>query len=222
EDDFRIGPLSRCELDSIPRPVIAFFQTKLPDLLTAPPAPFKTLLTGLAGAFFLAGAVMGYSQQPSARNEGRATLSRLWTHAALTAALGWLLCGMWNLWHLPLTVFVLHSGLHLIGRSFRKRNAIWFAGLHGTLLILLGIAAVQLARIPGSGGFWVDIWGERYLKAVIFLGGFAAVRIHHHRHLDQLCPGDRCGICGEVRRRRRITAPDHGVFITGSRQTGAV
>ncbi len=155
--------------------MIAFYHTILPGLLTAPPVPFKTILIGLIGGYFMAGAVMGYSQQPSLRKEKPVTLSRLWAHAALTAALGWLLCGMWHLWHLPLIVLVLHSGVHMIGRSFRKRNAIWFAGLHGTLLIVLGITAVQLARIPASGGFWVDIWGERYLKAVIFAGGFAAV-----------------------------------------------
>lgn len=153
--------------------MFSFPQAKLHVLLIAPPGPFKTVLIGLISAYFIAGAIMGYSQRSKDRAPGE--WHRLTVHAALMAALCWILCGAWRVWSLPLSAFILHLGVNLFWRGVREKNGAWFIGLHGTALFLLGIAAIQIARIAAPASFWVGIWGERYLKGVIFIGGFATI-----------------------------------------------
>ncbi len=92
-------------------------------------------------------------------------------HSLIHGLLAYLLCGLWTVWMLPLTVALLHGVIDGI-KARLKANAGWFLLDQLAHFVVLAVLAVVFA----ANSFWGKVLGAAYVKGLILLsGGILAV-----------------------------------------------
>ncbi len=91
-------------------------------------------------------------------------------HCLILAAASYLLVGAWSAWAPFAAIFLIHGALD--AAKARCRNATATGFLIDQLGHLISIVVIAfLASRDGKPLFWVGLWGEPYLKAVLLFTG---------------------------------------------------
>lgn len=93
-------------------------------------------------------------------------------HAAIVAALSYLLAGNWRMWEIPLLVLVSHAVIDRIKAAVGGRSARGFlldqlahvAAIAGIVLLVTALRAPQ-------AGYGVALLGKTYLRVLVFFSG---------------------------------------------------
>jgi hypothetical protein len=116
-------------------------------------------------------------------------------HSVILAAVGYLLCGVWNNWLIPLAIFISHFIVDYAKTQLKtylnKKNEInkpektrskvndptldpaWVFILDQFLhFLILAILAVYFFPLFSHNFYWVSIWGNQFLGILILLSGF--------------------------------------------------
>jgi hypothetical protein len=102
----------------------------------------------------------------------------LFKHAFIVAALGYLFCGIWDLWQIPLIIFLTHSVMDYAKATSRKENTCAFVldqGVHLAIITAIAILIVTTKIIPINkpSTLWVEVLGKRFLESLILVSGLA-------------------------------------------------
>jgi len=103
---------------------------------------------------------------------GKHRISILLRHAAVVAALSYLLAGSWRLWEIPLLVLVSHAAIDRIKIASGSRSARAFlidqlahvAAVAGIVLIVTTLRSTQT-------GYWFALFGNDYLRGLVWISG---------------------------------------------------
>jgi hypothetical protein len=95
-------------------------------------------------------------------------------HGIIVTALTYLFCGIWDLWQIPVIIFLTHNLLDYIKMRLGKRSATTFLmdqALHIVVIIAI-IIAINLNAIPvKKSPFWVDLSDKFFLELLILMTG---------------------------------------------------
>jgi hypothetical protein len=135
----------------------------------------KQILICLLAAHFL-GDFIFQSDADASRKE---RLSILIKHAFIVAASGYLFCGIWDLWPIPLIIFLTHGLIDYVKVTSRKETAYSFildqaAHLAVITIIVIAIDHTKVIPISEPSIFWVDLLGKRFLEFLILVSGLTA------------------------------------------------
>lgn len=100
---------------------------------------------------------------------GKRRLPVLFGHALIHALATYLLCGLWDLWLLPVAVLLTHAGIDAV--KARLGRAGMAAFLVDQTAHLLSLAAIAV-WIGARGSVWTELWGARYIEGLLLVGGF--------------------------------------------------
>jgi hypothetical protein len=97
-------------------------------------------------------------------------------HAFTVAALGYVLCGLWGLWQIPLIIFLTHGLTDYIKTTLKKETAYSFildqmvhlAIITGIIILIVNTNIVPLRRLAT---FWVEWLGRDFVKFLILISG---------------------------------------------------
>ncbi len=100
-------------------------------------------------------------------------------HAFIVAAGGYLLCGIWDLWLIPLILFLTHGLIDSVKVRVRKETAYSFIldqAAHLAVITVIVVAMVHPKMIPISKPsiFWVELLGKGFLEFLIVVSGLVA------------------------------------------------
>lgn len=133
----------------------------------------KEILICLSATHFLGDFVF----QSDADASGKRRLPILFKHAIIVAALGYLLCGIWVLWQIPLIIFLTHSLIDYIKVTSEKENPYSFIidqAVHLAVIIaIIIIVSTGIIPISEPSTFWVRLLGKGFLKFLILIAGLA-------------------------------------------------
>jgi hypothetical protein len=135
----------------------------------------KEILICLSAAHFLGDFVF----QGDADAARKTRILILFKHALAVAAIGYLFCGIWDLWQVPLVIFVTHSLIDYIKAKSKKESAWAFIldqGVH--LAIITAIAMLltiptKMIPINKPSTLWVEVLGKGFLEFLILVSGLA-------------------------------------------------
>jgi hypothetical protein len=134
----------------------------------------KEILICLLAAHFLGDFVF----QGDADAARKTRLLILFKHASIVAASGYLFCGIWDLWQIPLVIFITHSLMDCIKAKSKKETACAFIldqGVHLAVITAIIILIVTTKTIPINkpSTFWVEVLGKGFLESLILVSGLA-------------------------------------------------
>ena len=134
----------------------------------------KEVLICLSAAHFLGDFVFQHDAD-AARKRRPLTLLK---HAFIVASSGYLLCGIWDLWQIPLVIFLTHSLMDYMKARSRKENARAFIldqGVHLAIItaIVILIVTTKIIPINKPSTFWVELLGKGFLEFLILVSGLA-------------------------------------------------
>ncbi|MBN2318804.1 MAG: DUF3307 domain-containing protein [Acidobacteria bacterium] len=132
----------------------------------------QEILIYLTAAHFLGDFVF----QTDAIASGKKRTAVLLKNAAIVAALGYLLCGIWSLWKIPLVIFLTHSLVDYIKVKTERETVCSF--IIDQILHLAVILAVVFALdtnfipVTASSTLWTEMIGRGFLRFSILITGF--------------------------------------------------
>ena len=134
----------------------------------------KEILICLSAAHFLGDFV--FQGDADAARKTRPLI--LFKHAFIVAASGYLLCGIWDLWQLPLIIFLTHSLMDYMKARSRKENARAFIldqGVHLAIItaIVILIVTTKIIPINKPSTLWVEVLGKGFLEFLILVSSLA-------------------------------------------------
>jgi hypothetical protein len=134
----------------------------------------KEILICLSAAHFLGDFVF----QGDADAARKTRLLMLFKHAFIIAAIGYLFCGIWDLWQIPLVIFVTHSLIDYIKAKSEEESALAFIldqGVHLAIITAVVILIVPTKMIPINepSTFWIEVLGKGFLEFLILVPGLA-------------------------------------------------
>jgi hypothetical protein len=133
----------------------------------------KEILVCLAAAHFLG----DFLFQSDGDASGKASLPILLKHGTIVAALGYVLCGIWDLWSIPLAIFLTHSAVDYIRVTIKRENAYLFItdqAVHLAVIIaVIFIVSKKTIPISNPSIFWVELLGKWFLEFLILVSGLA-------------------------------------------------
>jgi hypothetical protein len=99
-------------------------------------------------------------------------------HAFIVAASGYLFCGIWDLWQIPLVILLTHGLMDYIKVTLKKETAYSFildqaAHLAVITVIVIIIASTKIIPISKPSTFWVELLGKNFLEFLILVSGLA-------------------------------------------------
>ena len=103
-------------------------------------------------------------------------------HTCIIAASGYILCGIWNLWQVPIIILLTHGLTDYIKGSLKKESPYSFVLDQAVHLAIISVIAVLIANadivlLNESSAYWVGLLGNDFLKYLILVSGLiAAVR----------------------------------------------
>lgn len=99
-------------------------------------------------------------------------------HSCIVAALSYIICGIWEIWEIPVVIFVTHSAIDFIKASIKKKTAYLFLIDQAAHLLVMVILALIITNENATiYVFWVNLLGSDFIKVLIVLsGGIAAVK----------------------------------------------
>lgn len=169
-------------------------------LFTVPAAQLGAalLLAHLAGDFV-------FQTDAMVRNKHR--LDTLLAHAALHAALAYVLVGRWSLWLMPVLVFLGHAAIDAVkARAGRPAQLVFWLDQ----LAHLAVLAVIVRAVGGAGGpgTWTAAAGRDWMAAcVLVAGGIVCVRVCAvaigfwvHPYLEELKAAGQGGFASDAAR----------------------
>jgi len=134
----------------------------------------KEILICLLAAHFLGDFVFQGDSEAARKTKP----SILLKHAFIVAALGYLFCGIWDLWQIPLVILLTHSLIDYLKAKSKKESTGAFIldqGVHLAIItaIVLLIATTKMIPINKASTFWVELLGKGFLKFLILVSGLA-------------------------------------------------
>jgi hypothetical protein len=130
----------------------------------------KEILICLSVAHFLG----DFFFQPDADASRKRRPLKLFKHTFIVAALGYLLCGIWDLWQIPLVIFLTHGLMDSIKTRLEKESAYSFIldqAVHLALIIAIIIVVTKIIPISKPSTLWVGLLGKGFLKFLILIAG---------------------------------------------------
>ena len=134
---------------------------------------FRDILICLVAAHVLADFIFQTDREAVSK-------SRVWyllRHGALVAVTGYVICGIWVAWRIPLYLFVTHIVIDSIKANLGRDTFKWFIGdqaAHGMALVFIGFAVSNNQNAAAVA--WTGFLGTWYLKGLVVLaGGVTAV-----------------------------------------------
>jgi hypothetical protein len=128
----------------------------------------RDLLICLTSAHIFADFLLQTGRDVARKNESKILLK----HSLLAAAAGYLICGMWSEWKIPLVLFSTHLVIDSVKANLGRRNLLWFVGDQAAHLLAILILAVWISRGASSATMhWNALAGGIYVKSLIFLSG---------------------------------------------------
>jgi Protein of unknown function (DUF3307) len=92
-------------------------------------------------------------------------------HAAIHAALAYLLLGRWRLWPVAAAVFIVHGVIDSLKARTRSGPRLFLADQAAHLAAIAGLAALCS---PGDPGCWAALLGRPWLSALLIASGAVA------------------------------------------------
>ncbi|MCX5909671.1 MAG: DUF3307 domain-containing protein [Deltaproteobacteria bacterium] len=134
----------------------------------------KEILICLSAAHFLGDFV--FQSDADASRKRRPLI--LFKHAFIVSASAYLLCGIWDLWQIPLIIFLTHSLMDTIKVTSKKESTYLFildqAGhLAVIIAIIILIVSTKILPINKPSTFWVGLLGKGFLEFLILASGLA-------------------------------------------------
>ena len=132
----------------------------------------KQILICLLAAHFLGDFIL----QSDGDAHGKGRLPILLKHGLIIAALGYILCGIWSLWQIPLIIFLTHGLTDYIKATTKKESAYSFILDQAVHLAVIGVMIIIIDGtniVPQSKMeiFWVRLLGKSFLKSLILISG---------------------------------------------------
>lgn len=131
----------------------------------------KEILICLIAAHFLGDFIFQTDEEASQKKR----IPILLKHAGLVAALGYLLLGIWDLWQIPLIIFITHGLLDYIKASLKKESVYSFLidqALHLIVILFVSILVTPKIIILGEQSLlWTLLWGNIFIKLLILITG---------------------------------------------------
>lgn len=130
----------------------------------------KGLIAALIAAHFLA----DFLFQNKKSVENKSNILVLIKHALVVSSTSYVLCGAWEIWILPLTVFVGHAIIDFIKSRIKTRSLTAFIidqFAHIAFLIALSIWIIEQYN-PSL--YWIIMFGDIWTKLLIILAGALA------------------------------------------------
>ncbi|MBU2497340.1 MAG: DUF3307 domain-containing protein [Proteobacteria bacterium] len=102
----------------------------------------------------------------------------LFKHAFIVAASGYFFCGIWDLWQIPLVIFLTHSLMDHMKAKSKEESVCAFIldqGVHLAIIAAIVILIVTTKMIPINkpSTLWVEVLGKGFLKFLILVSGLA-------------------------------------------------
>jgi hypothetical protein len=134
----------------------------------------KEILICLLAAHFLGDFVF----QADADAARKTRVLTLFKHALVVAAIGYLFCGIWDLWQVPPVIFVTHSLIDYIKAKSKKESAWAFIldqGVHLAIITAIAILTIptKMILINKPSTLWVEVLGKGFLEFLILVSGLA-------------------------------------------------
>jgi hypothetical protein len=133
----------------------------------------KEILICLLAAHFLADFV--FQSDADALRKRRPLI--LIKHAFIVAASSYVICGIWDLWQIPLVIFLTHGLVDYIKATVKNENASAFIldqvvhlAIITALIIIVGTKIIQINK---AATFWVELLGKGFLDFLIVVSGLA-------------------------------------------------
>lgn len=97
-------------------------------------------------------------------------------HAFIVSALGYVLCGIWGLWQIPVIIFLTHGLTDYIKAALKKESAWSFILDQVVHLAIIGVMIIIIGNtniVPRNGMeiFWIEWLGKGFLKFLILISG---------------------------------------------------
>ncbi len=132
----------------------------------------KEILICLLAAHFLGDFIFQSDADASRKRRARILLK----HAFIVVASGYVLCGIWSLWQVPLVIFLTHGLTDYIKVTLKKESVYSFIldqAVHLAVISAITILIVNTKIIPlnSSSTFWVDLLGRGFLEFLILISG---------------------------------------------------
>jgi hypothetical protein len=172
---------------------------------------FKSLLITLLAAHFLGDFLFQSETLSEAKCENKWYLL---LHTSIVAGLSYVLCGIWDLWLIPVVIFVTHSLLdRLKGHSQQWQSFLLDQAGHIGIIVILSWFLVMyplpaslmfLTTRPLPSPYWLNIFGPFYSKflvvssafVVAVLGGAILVQLYVDPLLQQMSNRESQGLKG--------------------------
>ena len=134
----------------------------------------KEILICLLAAHFLADFL--FQSDADAQRKRRPLI--LIKHAFIVATSSYLICGIWDLWQIPLVIFLTHSLMDYIKATVKEENACAFIldqAVHLAIItaIVILIVGTKIIPINKPSTFWVELLGKGFLGFLILVSGLA-------------------------------------------------
>jgi hypothetical protein len=134
----------------------------------------KEILICLSAAHFL-GDFVFQSDTDAARKKEPLILFK---HAFIVAATGYLFCGIWDLWQIPMVILLSHSLMDYMKAKSGEESVCAFLldqGIHLAVITAIVILIVTTEIIPlnKTSTFWVGLLGKEFLESLILASGLA-------------------------------------------------
>ncbi len=132
----------------------------------------KEVLICLVAAHFLGDFVFQTNENASTKKKAPILLK----HAFIVAGFSYLLCGIWDLWIIPVIIFLTHITIDYVKIRSKKENAPAFifdqtVHLAVILVIIILIIKTNFISIGKPSTFWVSLIGKDFLKCLILVAG---------------------------------------------------
>ncbi len=95
-------------------------------------------------------------------------------HAAVIAALSYILCGLWGMWQVPAAILITHALIDFVKSTSKQKGPYAFIvdqSAHAAVIVVL---AVLVAGGPDLHVYWLGLLGVWYLKTLIVISGAIA------------------------------------------------
>lgn len=132
----------------------------------------KQLLVALVTAHFLGDFIFQSDADASSKRRPLILLK----HTFIVATSSYILCGIWQLWQIPLVIFLTHGLTDYIKATMKKESPCSFVldqAVHLAIIsaVTILIASTKILSPNGSSTFWVDLFGKDFLKYLILTSG---------------------------------------------------
>jgi len=98
-------------------------------------------------------------------------------HAFIVAASSYVLCGIWDLWQIPLVIFLTHGLADYVKATVKNENASAFIldqAVHLAIIIaLIIIVGTKIIPTNKQATFWVELFGKGFLEFLVVVSGLA-------------------------------------------------